>query len=88
MNYIQRMRNLREDSDKTQQQIADYLGTSQTMYEMCIRDRASAFPSLHLHPDSILHLNKYRTSLQMIPNTLHQDVYKRQPLPSISNTAY
>lgn len=32
MNYIQRMRNLREDSDKTQQQIADYLGTSQTMY--------------------------------------------------------
>ena len=32
MDYIQRMRNLREDSDKTQQQIADYLGTSQTMY--------------------------------------------------------
>ena len=32
MDYIQRMRNLREDSYKTQQQIADYLGTSQTMY--------------------------------------------------------
>ena len=32
MDYIQRMRNLREDNDKTQQQIADYLGTSQTMY--------------------------------------------------------
>ena len=32
MNYIQRMRNLREDHDKTQQNIADILGTSQTMY--------------------------------------------------------
>lgn len=27
-----RMRNLREDSDKTQQEIAAILGTSQTMY--------------------------------------------------------
>lgn len=32
MDYITRIRNLREDSDKTQQEIADYLGTSQTMY--------------------------------------------------------
>ena len=32
MNYTTRIRNLREDSDKTQQEIADYLGTSQTMY--------------------------------------------------------
>ena len=30
--YIKIMRALREDNDKTQQQIADYLGTSQTMY--------------------------------------------------------
>ena len=30
--YIKRMRDLREDHDKTQQEIADYLGTSQTMY--------------------------------------------------------
>ena len=31
MDYIQRMRDLREDHDKTQQEIADVLGTSQTM---------------------------------------------------------
>ena len=30
--YIRIMRDLREDADKTQQQIADLLGTSQTMY--------------------------------------------------------
>ena len=32
MNYIKRMRDLREDRDKTQQEIARVLGTSQTMY--------------------------------------------------------
>lgn len=32
MDYKVRMRNLREDSDKTQQEIAAILGTSQTMY--------------------------------------------------------
>lgn len=32
MDYMIRMRNLREDHDKTQKQIADMLGTSQTMY--------------------------------------------------------
>ena len=30
--YIKIMRDLREDHDKTQQEIADILGTSQTMY--------------------------------------------------------
>ena len=30
--YIKRIRDLREDHDKTQQEIADVLGTSQTMY--------------------------------------------------------
>lgn len=30
--YMKKFRNLREDHDKTQQEIADYLGTSQTMY--------------------------------------------------------
>ena len=30
--YIKRIRDLREDHDKTQQNIADVLGTSQTMY--------------------------------------------------------
>lgn len=32
MDYVTRIRNLRKDSDLTQSQIAEYLGTSQTMY--------------------------------------------------------
>ena len=32
MKYLKIMRDLREDNDKTQQVIADMLGTSQTMY--------------------------------------------------------
>ena len=44
---IQRMRNLREDNDKTQQQIADYLGTSQTMYARYERG-ANELPIHHL----------------------------------------
>ena len=32
MDYRIRMRNLREDHDKTQKEIAELLGTSQTMY--------------------------------------------------------
>lgn len=47
MDYIQRMRNLREDNDKTQQQIADYLGTSQTMYARYERG-ANELPIHHL----------------------------------------
>ena len=47
MDYIQRMRNLREDNDKTQQQIADYLGTSQTMYARYERG-ANELPIYHL----------------------------------------
>ena len=32
MSYIRRMQDLREDSDYTQEYVAHYLGTSQTMY--------------------------------------------------------
>ena len=32
MDYIRRMRDLREDADMTQAQVAAILGTSQTMY--------------------------------------------------------
>lgn len=46
-NYIQRLRNLREDHDKTQQEIADYLGTSQTMYARYERG-ANELPIRHL----------------------------------------
>ena len=41
------MRNLREDADKTQQEIAEYLGTSQTMYARYERG-ANEMPIRHL----------------------------------------
>ncbi|MBQ2115051.1 MAG: helix-turn-helix transcriptional regulator [Lachnospiraceae bacterium] len=47
MDYIVRMRNLREDNDKTQQEIADMLGTSQTMYARYERG-ANELPIRHL----------------------------------------
>lgn len=47
MDYVVRIRNLREDYDKTQQEIADYLGTSQTMYARYERG-ANEMPIRHL----------------------------------------
>ena len=47
MNYIQRIRNLREDNDKTQAEIAEILGTSQTMYARYERG-ANELPIRHL----------------------------------------
>ncbi|MBE6567207.1 MAG: helix-turn-helix transcriptional regulator [Ruminococcaceae bacterium] len=47
MTYIKRIRDLREDHDKTQQQIADVLGTSQTMYARYERG-ANEMPIHHL----------------------------------------
>ena len=47
MDYIIRIRNLREDADKTQQDIAEYLGTSQTMYARYERG-ANEMPIRHL----------------------------------------
>lgn len=43
MDYIQRLRNLREDHDYTQDYVAKYLGTSQTMYARYER-RANELP--------------------------------------------
>jgi transcriptional regulator with XRE-family HTH domain len=47
MHYTKRLRDLREDHDKTQQQIADILGTSQTMYARYERG-ANELPIRHL----------------------------------------
>lgn len=47
MDYITRIKNLREDADKTQQEIATYLGTSQTMYARYERG-ANEMPIRHL----------------------------------------
>ncbi len=45
--YIKKIRDLREDRDKTQQEIADILGTSQTMYARYERG-ANEMPIRHL----------------------------------------
>ena len=47
MKYMYIIRELREDADKTQAQIADILGTSQTMYARYERG-ASELPIRHL----------------------------------------
>ena len=45
--YLKRMRDLREDNDKTQSEIAEHLGTSQTMYARYERG-ANELPIHHL----------------------------------------
>ena len=47
MMYIRRIRDLREDADLTQQQVATILGTSQTMYARYERG-ANELPIHHL----------------------------------------
>ena len=47
MKYIKKIRDLREDHDLTQQQVADILGTSQTMYARYERG-ANELPVHHL----------------------------------------
>ncbi len=47
MDYVERIRALREDRDITQQTIADILGTSQTMYARYERG-ANELPIRHL----------------------------------------
>ena len=47
MSYQKRIRDLREDADLTQQQVAEKLGTSQTMYARYERG-ANELPIHHL----------------------------------------
>lgn len=47
MQYVKRIRDLREDSDLTQTQVAEMLGTSQTMYARYERG-ANELPLRHL----------------------------------------
>ena len=62
MNYIQRIRDLREDADRTQTQIAEYLGTSLSMYaryerganEVHIRHLNALSQYYHVSADYIL----------------------------------
>lgn len=47
MDYVRRMKDLREDSDYTQEYVAHFLGTSQTMYARYER-AANELPIRHL----------------------------------------
>ncbi len=47
LGYIKRIRDLREDNDMTQQEVANVLGTSQTMYARYERG-ANELPIHHL----------------------------------------
>ena len=47
MKYVKIIRDLREDNDLTQSQVAEYLGTSHTMYARYERE-ASELPVRHL----------------------------------------
>jgi len=65
--YMKKLRDLREDNDLTQQQIADILGTSQTMYaryerganELPIRHFITLCKFYQVSADKILGLDKY-----------------------------
>ena len=66
--YMQYLRNLREDNDLTQKEIADILGTSQTMYARYERG-ANELPIHHLitlckyyrvSADIVLGLRRYK----------------------------
>lgn len=61
MDYRQRIRDLREDADLTQAQVAEVLGTSQTMYARYERG-ASELPIRHL----IVLAKLYRVSTDYI----------------------
>lgn len=71
MDYRIRMRNLREDSDKTQQEIATILETSQTMYaryerganEMPIRHLIRLAQYYNVSTDYFLGLTKEKTPI-------------------------
>lgn len=54
MTAIEKLRALREDNDLTQQYVADYLGTSQTMYARYERG-ANEMPVRHLKALCILY---------------------------------
>ena len=68
MDYVRIIRNLREDADMTQTQIAQILGTSQTMYaryergasEMPIHHLVTLCRFYHVSADYILGLSEHK----------------------------
>lgn len=70
--YLKRMRDLREDHDKTQQEIAAILGTSQTMYARYERG-ANELPIHHL----LLLCDYYRVSADYFLGRTNQRIVAR-----------
>lgn len=68
MDYCRRIRDLREDADLTQQQVAEFLGTSQTMYARYERG-ANEMPIRHL----IALCRLYKVSADYILGLTHKD---------------
>ena len=66
--YMEYLRNLREDHDLTQREVAEILGTSQTMYaryerganEMPVRHLVALCKYYHVSADIVLGLKKRR----------------------------
>lgn len=79
MNYVQRIRDLREDADCTQTQIAEYLGTSQTMYARYERG-ANEMPIRHL----IALCQYYHVSADYVLGFTNQKI----PLPNEKTSKY
>ena len=74
MDYKKRIRDLREDADLTQAQVAEILGTSQTMYaryergasEMPIRHLIALSKLYRVSTDYILGLESVKKEIQRI----------------------
>ena len=73
--YIEKLRGLREDNDLTQTQIAEVLGTSQTMYARYERG-ANEMPIRHL----VTLCKYYNVSADYLLDTT-PDSYRRQKKP-------
>ena len=73
MEYMRILRDLREDADKTQAEIAEVLGTSQTMYaryerganELPIRHLVVLCRYYHVSADYVLTLKKVPTDSRL-----------------------
>ena len=81
--YISRIRNLREDHDKSQQEIADYLGTSQSMYaryerganEIPVRHIIALCKYYHVSADYILGLSDIKQPINPIKKMTYDFKY-------------
>ena len=76
LTYMERLRGLREDNDLTQAQIAEVLGTSQTMYARYERG-ANEMPIRHL----ITLCRVYNVSADYLLDTVPNKLRKQKSSP-------